>query len=86
MTQHFFESLRTELKWWDVLRLRAKKIVYDISSIKNLVLGAVMYGVFTNHVFDISFYVFAAAVLGLKEMPALLLAFRGQIVHENSHD
>jgi len=86
MTQHFFDALKTELKWLDVLRLRAKKIFYDISSIKNLVLGAVIYGVFIGHVFDISFYVFAAAVLGLKEMPALLLAFRGQSIQENKHD
>ena len=65
------------LKWGRAFELRFKKLLLDVSSAKVWVLVAVIYGVYHGVNFDPWFYIFAAVVLGLKDMSKMILAFRG---------
>ena len=66
-----------KVSWKYALHIRFKKLLLDLTSAKVWVLAFVLYSTYTGISFDVWFYIFAATVLGLKDMQKMILAFRG---------
>ena len=65
------------IAWRYALHIRFKKLLLDLTSAKVWVLAFVLYGIYVGVNFDPWFYIFAATVLGLKDMQKMILAFKG---------
>ena len=72
------EFVSPAISWKTAFHLRVKQLFLDLTSTKVWVLGAVLVGIFFGVIFDPWFYIFAAVVLGLKDMSKMILAFRGK--------